>query len=183
MWGVERIAPVLEDLSDRIAAGVAAKGYEVLGRRDPGTTSGIVSFRKDGVDSRQVVFELKARGILAAPRAGWVRTSPHFYIGPDEIRSHVGNATVNLLRACLAVQTLLLCCRLGPAGFVDGRTVHAPDSRAAGTRDRTGGGGRHPPAPLLFTAAFLALDPAPVHPDCPTPPALGAVCAAGHGGA
>jgi selenocysteine lyase/cysteine desulfurase len=83
--GVGEIAPILENLSDRIATGVTAKGYEVLGERRPGATSGIVSFRKDGVDSRQVVFQMKARGILAAPRAGWVRTSPHFYIRPDEI--------------------------------------------------------------------------------------------------
>jgi hypothetical protein len=28
---------------------------------------------------------LKDAGILAAPRQGWVRMAPHFYISPDEI--------------------------------------------------------------------------------------------------
>jgi cysteine desulfurase / selenocysteine lyase len=31
------------------------------------------------------VRRLWASGIAAAPRAGWVRTSPHFYIRPEEI--------------------------------------------------------------------------------------------------
>lgn len=83
--GVGQIAPILDKLSDRIAEGAIAKGYELLGRRVPGTTSGIVSLRKEGVDARKIVSDLKARNILAAPRAGWVRTSPHFYISPDEI--------------------------------------------------------------------------------------------------
>jgi selenocysteine lyase/cysteine desulfurase len=83
--GVGVITPVLDLLSDRIACGVQAKGYELLGARQPGATSGIVSFRKEGVDARQIVSDLKTKGILAAPRAGWVRTSPHFYVRPDEI--------------------------------------------------------------------------------------------------
>ena len=28
---------------------------------------------------------LKELGIAAAPRQGWVRTSPHFYISPEDI--------------------------------------------------------------------------------------------------
>jgi selenocysteine lyase/cysteine desulfurase len=57
----------------------------VLGERTPGTGAGIVSFRKPGLDSRPVVSHLKGRGIIAAPRQGWIRTSPHFYISPDDI--------------------------------------------------------------------------------------------------
>ncbi len=83
--GIERIAPHLTALGERIAAGAAAKGYEVLGRRTPATGSAIVSFRKDGVDARTVVSRLKAAGIIAAARQGWVRTSPHFYISPEDI--------------------------------------------------------------------------------------------------
>ena len=37
------------------------------------------------MDSRKMVHELKERGIIAAPRQGWVRFSPHFYIIPDDI--------------------------------------------------------------------------------------------------
>jgi cysteine desulfurase/selenocysteine lyase len=83
--GVGEIAPVVQNLGDRIAEGVQAKGYELLGNRTPDTGAGIVSFRKPGVEAPQVVAKLRSDGIIAAPRAGWVRTSPHFYIGPTEI--------------------------------------------------------------------------------------------------
>jgi selenocysteine lyase/cysteine desulfurase len=83
--GVGEIAPVVQNLADRIAAGVQARGYEVMGCRTPQTGSGIVSFRKEGVTDREVVRRLRAEGISAAPRAGWVRTSPHFYLNPAEI--------------------------------------------------------------------------------------------------
>jgi cysteine desulfurase/selenocysteine lyase len=83
--GVREIAPVVQNLGDRIAAGVEAKGYEVLGNRTPETGAGIVSFRKPGFHAVELVQRLKAAGIAAAPRAGWVRTSPHFYISPSDI--------------------------------------------------------------------------------------------------
>jgi selenocysteine lyase/cysteine desulfurase len=83
--GVGQIAPVVRYLADRIAAGVASRGYELLGERTPATSSGIVSFRKSSIGAEEVVRVLRARGIAAAPRAGWVRTSPHFYISPAEI--------------------------------------------------------------------------------------------------
>jgi selenocysteine lyase/cysteine desulfurase len=83
--GVGEIAPVVQNLGDRIAAGVEAKGYEVLGNRTPENGAGIVSFRKPGFEDREIVRRLKAAGISAAPRAGWVRTSPHFYISPEDI--------------------------------------------------------------------------------------------------
>ena len=83
--GIERIAPAVQALGDCIAAGVASKGYEVLSQRTPASGAGIVSFRKEGVDSRQVVRLLREKGIFAAPRQGWVRMSPHFYISLEEI--------------------------------------------------------------------------------------------------
>jgi selenocysteine lyase/cysteine desulfurase len=83
--GVEEIGPAVQALGDRIAAGVQAKGYEVMGERTADSGAGIVSFRKLGVQAVDIVRRLKARGIAAAPRAGWVRTSPHFYISPAEI--------------------------------------------------------------------------------------------------
>ncbi len=57
----------------------------MLGSRTPSSGAGIVSFRKEGIDSRVVVRDLKQRNIIAAPRQGWVRTSPHFYISPADI--------------------------------------------------------------------------------------------------
>jgi selenocysteine lyase/cysteine desulfurase len=83
--GPEQIAPVVQALGDRIARGVAAKGYEVMGQRTPESGAGIVTFRKPGADAAEIVASLRALGIIAAPRAGWVRTSPHFYVSPDQI--------------------------------------------------------------------------------------------------
>jgi cysteine desulfurase / selenocysteine lyase len=83
--GVGQIGPVVRNLGDRIARGVQGKGYELFGERTPETAAGIVSFRKPGLEAGEVVRILRERGIAAAPRAGWVRTSPHFYISPAEI--------------------------------------------------------------------------------------------------
>ena len=85
--GVERIGPQVQALADRIAEGVALKGYEVLGERTPATGAGIVSFRKADVDPRMIVRDLKSKGFIAAPRQGWVRTSPHFYVGMEKIEA------------------------------------------------------------------------------------------------
>lgn|SRR5215469_3767401 len=83
--GVDRIAPVVQSLADRLAAGVEAKGYALMEPRTPETGAGIVSFRKPGWDSGEIVRRLRAAGIAAAPRTGWVRASPHFYISPEDI--------------------------------------------------------------------------------------------------
>ena len=83
--GVERIAPQVQGLADRIAAGVQAKGYEVLGQRTQANGSGIVSFRKPDVVSRMVLRRMSEAGIQAALRQGWVRTSPHFYLTEGDI--------------------------------------------------------------------------------------------------
>jgi selenocysteine lyase/cysteine desulfurase len=83
--GVGEIAPVVQNLGDRIAAGVQARGYELMTGRTADTGAGIVSFRKPGLEAMQIVRRLKAARIAAAPRAGWVRTSPHFYVSPRDI--------------------------------------------------------------------------------------------------
>ncbi|HEY4361066.1 MAG TPA: aminotransferase class V-fold PLP-dependent enzyme [Bryobacteraceae bacterium] len=83
--GIERIAPLVQDRGDQIAEGVAARGYEVLGERTRANGAGIVSFRKPGVESAAIVAKLRERKIVTAARAGWVRTSPHFYIGAEAI--------------------------------------------------------------------------------------------------
>ena len=80
--GPGEIAPLVQNLGDRIAEGVVNKGYELMGTRTPETGAGIVTFRKPGIDALEIVRKLSAAGISVAPRAGWVRTSPHFYIPP-----------------------------------------------------------------------------------------------------
>jgi selenocysteine lyase/cysteine desulfurase len=84
------MGPVIQGLGDQIAEGARRKGYEVLGVRTPETGAGIVSFRKEGVESTAIVGHLKDQKISAAARAGWIRTSPHFYITAEEIEKVVG---------------------------------------------------------------------------------------------
>ena len=79
--GTDRIGPAVRALALKIEHGVRTRGCEVLGQ--PG--AGIVSFRKPDEDARATVKRLKEANIFAAPRQGWVRTSPHFYIQPDEL--------------------------------------------------------------------------------------------------
>ena len=83
--GIENTSPAIQSLGDRIHEGVTAMGFETLGRRSPETGAGIVSFRKPGVESHAIVRTLKESGIVTAPRQGWVRAAPHFYIAPEEI--------------------------------------------------------------------------------------------------
>ena len=83
--GIGRIAPAVQALGDRLAAGAGRKGYRVLGNRTSENGAGIVSIQKPEIDCRAIVRHLKDHGILAAPRQGWVRMSPHFYVSPDEI--------------------------------------------------------------------------------------------------
>ena len=85
--GIENTAPAIQALGDRIHEGVTALGFETLGKRSAATGAGIVSFRKPGVESQLIVRKLKDANIVTAPRQGWVRAAPHFYIAPDEIDS------------------------------------------------------------------------------------------------
>jgi cysteine desulfurase / selenocysteine lyase len=83
--GMERITPAVAALADQIYQGVREKGYEVLVERTSETSAGIVSFRHPQIDCGMIVAQLREAGITAAPRQGWIRTSPHFYISADNI--------------------------------------------------------------------------------------------------
>jgi len=83
--GVGVVGPAVQRLGDLVAEGVQTKGYAVLGNRSAENGAGIVSFRKPGTESSYIVQRLRDAGVTAAPRQGWVRVSPHFYISPDDI--------------------------------------------------------------------------------------------------
>jgi cysteine desulfurase/selenocysteine lyase len=87
--GVERIGPVVQALAGQLAEGAENKGYQLLGNRTAENGSGIIAVSKAGVDSRKMVRDLKDRGIIAAPRQGFVRFSPHFYVSPEDIEKVV----------------------------------------------------------------------------------------------
>jgi selenocysteine lyase/cysteine desulfurase len=84
--GVDRIAVAVWERTHELAEGVKAKGYELMREHDEETGSGIVSFRHPHLDYRMIVSELKRQRITAAPRQGWIRMSPHFYISPEDIQ-------------------------------------------------------------------------------------------------
>jgi selenocysteine lyase/cysteine desulfurase len=57
----------------------------VLRPRTDQSGSGIIAVRHPKLDAHVVVSQLKQKRIIAAPRQGWVRMSPHFYITSDDI--------------------------------------------------------------------------------------------------
>jgi selenocysteine lyase/cysteine desulfurase len=83
--GVENVGSAVQALGDQLWSGLQERGYETLGVRTKESGAGIVCFRKEGVEAHLIVRRLKERHFLAAPRQGWVRVSPHFYISPEEI--------------------------------------------------------------------------------------------------
>lgn len=83
--GVANIGPAVTALVHRAADGARAKGYEFLRDPQPGSDSGILSLRKPGEDPRLLHKRLKDKNFTTAPRAGWLRISPHFYLLPEEI--------------------------------------------------------------------------------------------------
>ena len=85
--GVEKEGGAVQSLADQLWNGLTARGYETLGVRTPQTGAGIVAFRKPEIPAHQIVHKLKLRGFITAPRQGWVRASPHFYISKEEIES------------------------------------------------------------------------------------------------
>ncbi len=62
-----------------------ADGLELLSSRDPARQSGIVVFRRHGIDATALFQALRAAGVQCAPRGGGVRFSPHFYTRREEI--------------------------------------------------------------------------------------------------
>jgi len=85
--GIGNVSLAVQHLGDQIWDGARDLGFEILGRRSPATGAGIVSIRKPGVESPFIVRQLKDAGFIAAPRQGWVRIAPHFYIAPWEIEA------------------------------------------------------------------------------------------------
>ncbi len=84
-FGLENVSARVMHLAGRLEQGLRELGCELMIERTATTGSGILSFRKEGVDSNQLQATLKTRKVLAAPRQGYVRFSPHFYLGDDDI--------------------------------------------------------------------------------------------------
>jgi selenocysteine lyase/cysteine desulfurase len=89
-YGMGRVAERVMGLTGRLEVGLRELGCELMREREGETGSGILSFRKEGVDSNRLHAELKARKVMSAPRQGWVRFSPHFYLELEEMDAVVG---------------------------------------------------------------------------------------------
>lgn len=83
--GVDAIGASVMEMAGRVAQGVQTRGYRLMIDRTPKTGSGIMSFQKDGIDSRLVVRQLKDARVTSSPRQGWVRVSPHFYTSVEDV--------------------------------------------------------------------------------------------------
>ena len=83
--GIDNVAAAVWGRAHQVAEGVKAKGYELFLEHTEETGSGIVSFKHPTIDCRVIVSDLKRRKITAAPRQGWIRMSPHFYVSPAAI--------------------------------------------------------------------------------------------------
>jgi selenocysteine lyase/cysteine desulfurase len=83
--GVDRIWTHVDALCGRLVDALAGTAAVVLSDRTPGARSGIVNISVPGHDPVAVRDALLANGIVASPRAGGVRLSPHGYTTTEEI--------------------------------------------------------------------------------------------------
>ena len=85
--GIDQVGSAVAQRANQIAEGIATAGFELLGTRTQETGSGIVSFRKPNESYLTTIRRMKEHKIMAAPRQGWVRVSPHFYTTPRNIEA------------------------------------------------------------------------------------------------
>lgn len=84
-------AAVIEErvvrLAQRLAGGLAERGYELLEPwpRVVGECSGIVSFRRPGASAHQILRDLTAAGVVGRVHDDFVRLAPHFYNTEEEV--------------------------------------------------------------------------------------------------
>jgi cysteine desulfurase/selenocysteine lyase len=83
--GPEKIEEYLLSLSNYLAERLAGKGYEVVGSRNPGETSAIVTCKHPRHASGDLFRVLRSQNIITAPRMNRLRISPHFYNTREEV--------------------------------------------------------------------------------------------------
>ncbi len=84
--GVDRIAAHVVGLTDRLAAGLRFRGWTTLGDRSRDEVkSGILTFRREGVDPVALGKRLQGAGIVTTYRPNGIRVAPHGYNTADEI--------------------------------------------------------------------------------------------------
>ncbi len=83
--GVEQAGERVLDLTDRLRAGLAQRGYSVVGPAERERRSGIVSFPPLKGSADEETQRLHHHRVIVSARRGLVRVSPHFYNSEEEI--------------------------------------------------------------------------------------------------
>ena len=85
-YGTGAVAQRILELTDLLADGLLARGWDVISPRDRlGEKSGIVLCARDGVAPDRLERRLIEANVVASIRGGALRLSPHAYNTPDEI--------------------------------------------------------------------------------------------------
>jgi len=82
--GPDRIEYRLLELTDRLGAGLRARGAEIVSPWGADERSGIVVFRL-GSDPQRLCTELIKQGFIVRVRNGGIRVAPHFYNNEDDL--------------------------------------------------------------------------------------------------
>jgi cysteine desulfurase / selenocysteine lyase len=83
--GLDRIAAHVLALTDRLTEGLRSRGYDVVSDRTrDDVKSGIVTFRRDGVDSIALGKRLQQAGIVTTYRQTGIRLAPHGHNTAEE---------------------------------------------------------------------------------------------------
>jgi len=83
--GMDEVERRVLSLTQRAAAGLAERGWQVISSRAEGETSGIVTAVHPDHSAGETVRKLAERGVIVADRAGRFRVSPHFYNSEEEV--------------------------------------------------------------------------------------------------
>ena len=84
--GIDRIAPHVLALTDRLCDGLRSRGYTVVSdRTSDGVKSGIVLFRRDDVDPIALGKRLNEAKICTTYRANGIRVAPHGHNTSDDV--------------------------------------------------------------------------------------------------
>lgn len=87
--GPAAIEERIMEITDRLAAGLRARGAEILSPWGAEERSGIVVFRL-GDDPQRLCDALTARGVVVRVRGGGIRCAPHFYNDEGDVERFLG---------------------------------------------------------------------------------------------
>ncbi len=87
--GFECCRKRIHDLGRLLCDSLSDRGFEVLSRKHPRASTGIIVCTREGLDARQAIARLRTEGIIAAARLGRVRLSPHVYLSEDQLERTV----------------------------------------------------------------------------------------------